>query len=132
MKVLVENGKVILEAHELFDNMDADEKNKVVQSLACQDDIIRHVADQLLEGWTEDGYHGLTGGHTASNGALDAARRRIAEGAGQEAATTIRALEDALKREKESCQKWVRAYHNLNDKGMSVYDTERELKEYPK
>ena len=115
MKVEIKDGKVILDACEMFDNMDADELHKLVQSLACQDAILKHVTDQLLEGWTEDGYHGSKGGDATGNSPLDLARRRIALGAGKVAKETIEAQQRQIENEKELGKKGWAAYHKLFD-----------------
>ncbi len=98
MKAEIVNGKVILDYCELFDNASGEELNLLVQSLACQDSIVKHVADQLLEGWTEDGYHGGVAGdaNPATSSPIDQARRRIALGAGEVAKATIEAQQRAL------------------------------------
>ncbi len=116
MKATVENGKVVLDYCELFNEADGRELQLLVQSLACQDDIVRHVTDQLLEGWTEDGYHGgKCGDASESHTPIDQARRRIALGAGQVAKETIEAQQRSLKDAAEANAEIWRKYHKLQD-----------------
>lgn len=117
MKVTVKEGMVILDACQLFENMELEEKNKLIQSLACGDDIIRHVMDQVLDGCTEAGYFGGTSGDASTHGTpIDQARRRIAAGAGEVATETIASLRRALEHEKKSCSEWVGKYHEIADR----------------
>ncbi len=114
MKAVIENGKVVLDYCELFDEADGQELKLLVQSLACQDSIVQHVADQLLEGWTEDGYHGgRCGDATESHTPLNKARRRIALGAGKIAAETIEAQQRAIKQAKEQTDRLWDKIHTL-------------------
>jgi len=114
VKATIENGKVVLDYCELLGEAEGRELELLVQSLACQDDLVRHVADQLLEGWTEDGYHGGKVGDASGSGTpIDKARRRIALGADKVAKETIEALQRALKQaEERSAEGWSK-YHKL-------------------
>jgi hypothetical protein len=58
MKVTYEKGELRVDLHDLLSSVDAQTKIEMVESLACDDDIITHVTNQILDGWTESGYHG--------------------------------------------------------------------------
>lgn len=64
-------------------------------SLACEDDIIEDVTDQIIKGWTEEGSHGYKhSGDADPSTALDKAVRAVALGAGEVAVREIRQLAD--------------------------------------
>jgi hypothetical protein len=94
-----ENGNLIIDAHELFDHIDPDKRLEVVESLSCNDTIIKHVTDQLLDGWTENCFCGATGsGSVEPYTILDKAKREIAKRSGEVAKREIERLETALDR----------------------------------
>ncbi len=76
----------------------------ILQSLACTDEIIRHVIDQVMTGYTENGSHGAQSipDECFDNGfgygnALDEARKQLVKIANTTAATRVARLESFLK-----------------------------------
>ncbi len=120
MQVKINEGKIEIDYWELFENLGLVQKQVVAETLACDDDIIKHVADQLLGGWTENGYHGGKVGDANPSTPLDIARQRIALGCGDIAKETIEALQRALDSEKKMCQEYVRKYHDLQDGRVGI------------
>lgn len=88
------DGSIVLDLHQevLEPIMRGEHRAAVLESVACNEDVIRHVADQILDGWTENGNCGMT--HVAADPqcALSQARRSIALGANEVAAREIREL----------------------------------------
>jgi hypothetical protein len=88
------DGQVRLDIHDeiLTPLLRGPHRAAVLESVACHDDVIRHVADQILEGWTENGNCGATYVEAEPQCALSIARRRVALGADDVAAREIREL----------------------------------------
>lgn len=88
------DGAILLDLHQevLEPIMRGENRAALLESIACNDDVIRHVADQILDGWTENGNCGVTHVQADPQCALSQARRRIALGANDVAAREIREL----------------------------------------
>lgn len=107
----------LTEPNELIELISEDDKVDFMQSLSCHDVIIKHVADQIIHGCTDDGYSGSeTMVSESPSTPLQAARREIAVNASDVANKEIKALERALKHSKEQCDEWNRKYFELYDK----------------
>lgn len=106
-------GKVIIDVNYLIDAMSDQAKLDLVERLAVEDAVIKHVVDQLVEGLTENCYGGsrLCGSSVEPSLPLDIAHRRIAEASGDIANAEI----ESLKRELASTTERLRsAYAELD------------------
>jgi hypothetical protein len=101
------NGTLSFNILDLIEHMDIEDKLKLIESFSCDDEVIEFVTQQLLEGYTENGYRGSTY-YTASTypHGLDRARREVAIFSSDIAAKEIERLEEALKKSQED-------YYNL-------------------
>lgn len=43
---------------ELLSSLDTEAKKTLIEALSCQEDMIRHVTDQILDGYTDNGWCG--------------------------------------------------------------------------
>lgn len=105
-------GKVVIDVSYLLDAMSDQAKLDLVERLAVEDVVIKHVVDQIVEGLTESCYGGsrLCGSSVEPTLPLDIAHRRIAEASGEIAKAEI----DSLKRELERTTKSLaEAYSEL-------------------
>lgn len=41
---------------ELLSELDIESKKILIEALSCQEDVVRHVTDQILDGYTENGW----------------------------------------------------------------------------
>ncbi|PNG11902.1 hypothetical protein [Stutzerimonas stutzeri] len=91
-------GKVIIDVNYLLDAMSDEAKLELVERLAIEDVVIKHVVDQLVEGLTENCYAGsrLCGSSVEPSLPLDIAHRRIAEASGDIASAEIASLKREL------------------------------------
>lgn len=102
MNAQYKDGKISFDLHGLLEGIQPVEKIPMVESLACDDDIIKHVAAQIISKWTENCYSGcafVTASDSPQFG-LDWAWREVAKKSGDVAKREIERLEDALRREK--------------------------------
>lgn len=107
MQITLELGVLKIGLSQALECLNTDEKRSVADALACEDDIIKDVVAQLINGWTEAGSHGvkLCHGYAEPNTGLDWAWREIAKRSGEIAAKEIKRLEDALKAKTDELQK---------------------------
>jgi len=99
MTLKYKNGELYIDFFDLLSGIPEQDKIDLIESLSCEDAIIKHVTDQILDGWTENCCSGgscFTAGHSPTTG-LDFARRQIAKRADEIAKKEIEKLEKALK-----------------------------------
>jgi hypothetical protein len=115
MKLEIKEGKVIIDAFELLAELTGDEKIALVDSLSCQDEVIKHVSDQIVTGWTELSSHGSRGCSETPHTPLDKAIRYIADNSSELAKQEIQRLEGLVKSKQEAL--------------LKVWDETRELRD---
>ena len=103
MEIKFKDGNLQIDLHSLLDNIREEDLSEFLESVSCNDKVIKHVADQILGKWTENGY---SGGAACTADAdpkwgLDKAWREVAKRSGEVAKREIERLEEALKRRNE-------------------------------
>ncbi|ANI22053.1 hypothetical protein PP586_gp36 [Pseudoalteromonas phage vB_PspS-H40/1] len=107
----------ITEPCELVELMSEEDKVEFMQSLSCHDSVFKHVADQIVNGFTVDGYHGgMTMVSDNPCTELQKAQRFVAKSVGEVHRREIEDLERAVKYHEEQANEWCEKYHSLNDK----------------
>lgn len=100
MKVNYKDGTLEIDMHSILQDICPEKKVEMIESLACDDAIIKHVADQIIHRWTENSCSGgsnCTIPADASKGCpLDEAWRRVAKASGEVAKVEIERLEVGL------------------------------------
>lgn len=99
-------GKITIDFEDLLDVMDKDSKLRLAETLACTEEIIEHVAEQITTGWTKN----MSSGATAMASekpwtAIDKYRRLIAERSSEVADAEIKRLCGSLEWQKEQTEK---------------------------
>lgn len=99
MNATYKDGKIEFDLHALLRDVSVETKAELIESMACDDAIIKHVADQIITKWTENV---CSGGVDCVAGAeprfgLDWAWREVARRSGEVAEREIKRLEDAIK-----------------------------------
>lgn len=94
MTAKFQDGKLQLDFHDFLSSVPDEQKVELIESLSCDEAILKHVTAQLLDGFTENTY---CGSYTSLSSAephttLDKARREIALRASEQAEKTIKAL----------------------------------------
>lgn len=120
MKTQYSEGRLSFDVGAFLDALPSEQKVSLIETLACDDAVLKHVADQLLDGWTESGQHaGLLCTASADPGegnVLDFQRRRIARGADAVAAKEIKRLEDAVKHHRENHERALQEIRELRQR----------------
>lgn len=111
------DGKLEFDLHSLLECAKDQTKIELIESLACDDAIIKHVADQILDGWTENTFCGVSAYEQSDTPycALDKARREIAKRSSEVAKETIESLEKTIARQKQELEEYrQKEYERLN------------------
>ena len=112
------DGHLVIDINDIFDNLPEDSIIELIERLSCSEQVIKHVADQLLEGWTENGYHGSISSGLNQSTEICRARDNIAKGAGDVASKRILELEGLVKSAEELTQAGWDAYHKAIRDGL--------------
>lgn len=103
---LDDKHRIVIDVDDLLHSLNTNQQRLIVDSLACQDDIIKDVADQIFQGWTDTCSHGgisCTAQADARFG-LDYAMRLFATHASELAEKEIKRLEGALRTSEKEVQ----------------------------
>jgi len=116
----IKKGEICVDASDLIDSLDDDGRIDIISILACHDQIIESVAQQIVEGWDECGNHGYTTYSPTPSIALDKAKRYLAESASEVAKEEIARLE-------RMATEANRKAREADDKRFEAEDKMREL-----
>ena len=88
--------KILLDPYQIMHEvMNGEQRSLLIQSLSCADDIINHVIQHVLFGFTDDGYSGSW--CDSMDTAIQKARKTIAENSGDAVKSTINDFESKVK-----------------------------------
>ncbi|HCW17719.1 hypothetical protein [Achromobacter sp.] len=117
MNIELKDGRLHFSLIDAIGQLTEDQKRDAITILACDDEVITMVGQQLIDGWTEDGSHGAiscVATATAYRG-LDRVLRDVAKASSDIARQEIERLEKAL----ASCEKQrldaLNELHNLQN-----------------
>jgi len=109
--IKINEHSLCIDIDELLNSITSVQNTHVVQSLACRNDVIKHVMDQVFDTYTVDGYRGSTSSTTYEPWCpLDIFRRNIAKCASDIAKEEIEKLEAALKNKDEEVRRALSHY----------------------
>jgi len=119
-----ENGEIKIDAWELIQYLPKEKLLEFIETFACHDVVIKHVTDQIIEGWTENMCNGGKDYPTKSepNSGWDCARRRIAKESSELANEEIGALEGSLKYHEDEMQKLREENWKLRESNQKLSD----------
>ena len=117
MKATLDKDNILINIFDLLKTMEGTNKIELIDALACEDEVIKYVADQIIYGSTELGSHGSEyfGGDTLSP--LQEAKRAISISANDIANREIRGLEFSLKMAKMHQNEYMNKYFELYHAG---------------
>jgi hypothetical protein len=102
------------EPNELVELISDDDKVDFMQSLSCHEVVFNHVAEQIINGCTKDGYSACIGSvESTPSTSLQSAIRCVAKGASDVAKSQIEELESKLKRMEELNSEWKSKYYDI-------------------
>ncbi len=109
MSIKYESGNLIIDLDWLLSRIKPEDMRGFLESASTSEAIIKYVTDQILDGWTENGYFGRQACRASDDPytQLDKARREIAKRSGEVAKNEIEKLEKALKEQKDEYWKLV-------------------------
>lgn len=107
------DGKLEIDILTLLESLSDDYKKEFIESLSCEEVIIKHVADQILTGWTENSYCGRTGFNVEPRTALELARAEVIKLAPEVAQQEIERLKRFAKQQEEFANKYRDDYFEL-------------------
>jgi hypothetical protein len=117
MNIKYDKGNLVLDLHELLQYVDKDSRIEMIESLSCDEEIIRHVADQIMNGFTKNCFSG--GSEIIASAeptlALDRARRDIAKKSSDIAKLEIEKLEQSIKYWQEQYDRLLADYYGKRD-----------------
>ena len=122
MNIEFKDGNLQIDLHDLLDSVKEEDLNEFLETVSCNDKVIKHVTDQILDKWTENCYSG--GAACTADAApiwgLDKAWREVAKRSGEVAKREIERLEEALKRRNEEYFNLVNEYSKKNRDGRYI------------
>lgn len=116
MITINKDGKLEIDISELLDRLSEDKKLELIESLSCQDSIIKHVSDQILTGFTENCYSGGIDYAVEQTSPLGKARQRVIELAPEVAQQEIDRLKRSAKNQEDQAKKYQDMYYDLLNK----------------
>jgi hypothetical protein len=128
MKIEIKDDKIQIDVRDLLENIGLSESAaELVNHLGCQDAVIKMVADQIIHGCTEEGWHGAkTYGHHPGT-PLTEAIRAVATASGEVAAKEIERLVSLCdSKEKANSELWVKVRH-LDETNAGLMSRLRDL-----
>ena len=108
------NGEICIDVMDVFYNTPDRFKLELVERLSCEDVIIKHVIDQVLNGCTENGYSGSEViDNLRLNSELQQARERIRQQGNNILVKEINRLRGVLENRCKYQDKGWNEYHKL-------------------
>lgn len=100
------DGKLEFDLHSLLECAKDETRVELIESLSCDEAVIKHVVDQILDGWTESMFAGATvcEQEVSPRYGLDFARREISKRSSEVAKQTIESLEKTIASLKQEVQ----------------------------
>ena len=127
MKVKYIDGELSIDLVDIIHEMTDEEQLLLVESLSCQNSVIKFVGEQITRGWTIEG--GLRGGRywgsAEPSTPLDKIMREIANKSGEIAEKEIKRLCDLVKFQEEQLKNRNDEYYALKHRHDDLLDQSR-------
>lgn len=119
------DGKLQFDFHDCLRSLSAEQRLQCIEDLSCDEEILKHVTDQLVDNYTAGGYSGgsiITAPADSARGtALDHALRRLAKASSTIAERQINKLEQALTRSEKRVRELEEAEAERRRSRDSIY-----------
>lgn len=110
----IEKGNLTIDLWEFLQEAKGEQRLELIETLSCQEDIIRHVTDQVVHGCTENGYSGGEDYKLSSDleksCAITRARRLIAQNTDEVSKGIIERLEKTIEEKEKELQYYRENY----------------------
>jgi hypothetical protein len=93
--------------------MPNNEKVELIETLSCDDAIIKHVTDQIFDGFTTNIYSGSEGFTIEPRTPLELARARVIKHASEVAQKEVERLKRIARNQEEQAKKYEDMYFEL-------------------
>lgn len=115
MNAFIEKGMLSINLYDLLGEFKDEDRAAIIDALACRQEVIDEVMNQVIDGCTTEGSHGPRGwgGNPDATYGIDGARMRIAKASSEIAAKEIEALGKEIERLKARINEGWNAYHEL-------------------
>jgi hypothetical protein len=116
MRIKIDGTCLVIDLTDLLGQLDLEQKRNLADALACQEDVIKDVIGQVLDGHTASGSYSALCCTAQANPAwpgLDWACREVAKRAGETAEREIKRLEEAVKFKDEQLQEMWKENNSL-------------------
>lgn len=122
MNIQFKDGNLQIDLHDLLDSVKEEDLNEFLETVSCNDKVIKHVTDQILDKWAENSYRSASFINAVAEApsGIDKAWREVANRSGEVAKREIKRLEDALKRRNEEYYNLVNEYSRKNRDGRYI------------
>lgn len=110
------NVTITVDYFELIERMPASEKIQLAEQLSCEDAVIKHVTDQLLGGWTENGHCGSTSSSDLPRTELELCQERLGKIGNRLLRNEIKRLRRKLEDKNSHYESGWNEYHKLNNR----------------
>lgn len=114
---ITDAGRLEVNLYDLLGTATGEQRAALIDALACQQEVIDEVMNQVLDGMTTAGSHGPSGGVRSGDErfGIDGARLRIAKQSSEITAKVIQELARRIDAEQALGRKGWDAYHELLD-----------------
>ena len=108
--------------HDMMEALSNEQKIELVESLSCEDAVIKHVMDQVIEGWTENGHHGSKRGGANPSTQLEYCRDNLRKVGNRLLIKEVNRLRDMLEDKRSHYESGWNEYHKLFNERHGRYE----------
>lgn len=109
------NINITLDISKVLKGLSEDDIQHLIEDLSCEDRVIKNVADQIIHGCTDKGWHGGKTFKAEPSTALDKAIREVAKNASDVSEQEIESLKRKVKMKEERIDELWDRIHELQD-----------------
>lgn len=116
MQVNLTDDNLTINIIDLLSSLSHEQEQQLIEQLSCSDTVIKHVADQITQGSTENGHSGWESGSATATTPLSIAIRECAKSSSEKAKMEIESLERHLDSAQKGKQSYMDKFFALRNK----------------
>ncbi len=116
MNIELNGDNLTINIIDLLSSLSHEQEQQLIESLSCSDSVIKHVADQIAHGSTENGHSGWESGSATATTPLSIAIRECAKSSSDLAKKEIESLERNLKSAADGERLYMDKFYALRNK----------------